>query len=366
MEYQHGGDIYRNQVELDYSANISPMGLPKGVQAALVKAVGQCHCYPDSSSERLISALSQYHQIASDFLICGNGAADLIFQIAGGLKPESAVLLSPSFLEYEQALAAGNCKIGWYHLPPASGFQFSVSHFLEWLKKRGRTELIFLCNPNNPTGCAVKKEDMIPLLKYCEEHGIYCVIDECFNEFMDEPDQYSLSGQAKEYSHLFILKAFTKLYAMAGVRLGYGICSDHGLLEQMEKVRQPWSVSSLAQAAGEAALKEKEYVNKTRAIVSRERNYMKEQIKMLGFQVYDSMANYIFFREKDHTLGKYIPSLYQQCLEKKILIRSCANYRGLDDSYYRICVRKRKDNERLLAVMKEIVAERNRSLWQKQ
>lgn len=360
MEYHHGGDIYTNNVTMDYSANINPLGLPQGVKEAVYKAADECACYPDSQSMKLRKELSGFHGVPMEYIICGNGAADLIFQIVQALKPKNALLIAPSFLEYEQALKASSCNVVHFALREEYGFQLNEKELKNWLEKSGVDfQMLFLCNPNNPTGFGVNKEVMAEILEYCRDHGIFCVVDECFNEFLQEPEQFSVLDLigCGGYENVFLLKAFTKLYAMAGLRLGYGICSQKEVLDQMNLIRQPWSVSSIAQAAGEAALKERSYVEKTRQLISCEREYLKSALSDLGFQVFDSMANYIFFKDlrpKALTLEKL---LYKQLLNRKVLIRSCSNYRGLDHTYYRICVKQRKENEAFLSILKSIVTE---------
>lgn len=356
MEYQHGGDIYRNRVDLDYSANINPYGLPAGVKEALWRAVGQCECYPDSESEKLREALSAAHGTLKERIICTNGAAELIFLIVRALKPRHAVLIAPSFLEYEQALKTEGCEIHWYDLQAESEFRLEPVDLIKWLEELAEhPDLIFLCNPNNPTGLALGKAELEPLLSYLESRQIFCVMDECFNDFLEEADLYSVLCSTNTRKNLFVLKAFTKIYAMAGIRLGYGICMDSGLLGRMKEMWQPWSVSSLAQTAGEAALKADGYVEETRKRIAYERIYMKQELETLGFLVFDSMANYLFFKDY-FSVGR--PFLYEECLKRRVLIRSCQNYRGLDSSYYRICIKKRKENDLLLKIFQEILAER--------
>lgn len=358
MEYQHGGDVYTNSVKIDYSANINPLGIPKGVKDAICGAVTDCSRYPDSQSASLRRKLSKFHGVSEDTIVCGNGAADLIFQVAAAIRPKQALLIAPSFLEYEQALHAVSCQITYYDLKAEEGFLLNVEDLLSWIQESNiQFQMIFLCNPNNPTGFAIAKERMEVFLEYCRRNHIFCVIDECFNEFLEEPQRYSVldSMNRLKWNHVFLLKAFTKIYAMAGIRLGYGICNDTKLLEQIHRLRQPWSVSSLAQAAGEAALLETEYVESTRRLIVKEREYMKQQLSILGFHIYDSMANYVFFKDTRPEALKQDKLLYHQLLLKQVLIRSCGNYRGLDGTYYRICVKRREENEEFLSILKNIL-----------
>lgn len=361
MEYQHGGDIYTNCVTMDYSANINPLGLPEGVREAVYRAADHCFCYPDSQSAALRRKLSEFHNVSAETIICGNGAADLIFQVVSAVRPKEALLIAPSFLEYEQALHSVSCNITYYGLKEEYGFALREQELIAWIEESSRSfQMLFLCNPNNPTGYALKKEQLKVLLDYCRKKHIYLVIDECFNEFLEDPQKYSVLEflRADSCKQVFLLKAFTKIYAMAGIRLGYGICNDRSILERIHHIRQPWSVSSIAQAAGEAALEERAYVEASRSLIAREREYLKESLTALGFLVYDSMANYIFFKDIRAEALEEEKLLYHQLLEKRVLIRSCANYRGLDSTYYRICVKQRKENDEFLSVLKFILTER--------
>ena len=171
-------------------------------------------------------------------------------------------------------------------------------------------------------------------------------VDECFLDFVPSPEKYTLKEYLETYDNLFLLKAFTKRYAMAGVRLGYGLCGNKGLLEKIEGVCQPWNVSSMAQAAGLAALQETEYVEKGRQVTFEELAYLKEQLTALGYPVYPSQANYVFFT------GPL--DLYEKLEQKKILIRDCSNYTGLSKGYYRVAVKKHEENQQLIRALKEI------------
>ena len=351
-EYGHGGDIYSQEVWLDFSANINPLGMPEGVKEAIRRGVELAAPYPDAACRRLRAALGEFYGVERDEIICGNGAADLIFQLALARRPGRALVTAPSFSEYEQALAVCGTKVRRCALREERGFAFDLE---EWMgeAEAWKPDLAFFCNPNNPTGLAERRETVEEMARFCGERGIFLVVDECFGEFLDEPESCSILGELGHFPGVFVLKAFTKLYAMAGVRLGYGFCSDSSVLEAMEAVRQPWSVSTLAQEAGIAALKETEYVEETRHMIRRQRDFLKDGLRELGFEVWDSQANYLFFRGRE--------GWKEDLLRRKILIRSCANYPGLDGRYYRICVRTGEDNEKLLRELRNI-AEKGRTV----
>lgn len=344
--YDHGGDIYSQEILLDYSANINPLGMPEGVKNAVRRAVDGAAPYPDSSCRRLRKALGDFHGTDWERIICGNGAADLIFQLVFALRPQKALLPAPTFSEYGQALRAAGCSVSYCFLKEENGFAFSLE---DWKREadRIRPDLAFFCNPNNPTGLAEKRETVEEMARFALERGIFLAVDECFQEFLDRPEDFSIMGEITRFPNLFLLKAFTKTYAMAGVRLGYGVCGDPGLTDRLEEVRQPWTVSSLAQEAGLAALEEEEYVRKARRLIREQRTKLREEMACLGLEVWNSQANYLFFRGPE--------GLKERLAARKVLIRSCSNYPGLDGRYYRICVGTEENNRKLLKELEEVL-----------
>ena len=222
-EYIHGGDIYRHPDVLDYSANINPLGTPPGVIRAAKDSMERvCH-YPDACQEKLKQALAEYEQVPVEWLICGNGAAELIFALVQAVKPKRALVLAPTFAEYAQALEAVGCEVNREILKKEDGFTLQ-DRILDRLQKED-LQMVFLCNPNNPTGILMDPKLLRKIVTLCEKRQIYLVVDECFLDFVPEPEAHTLKGELKGKKYLFLLKAFTKRYAMAGLRLGYGITS---------------------------------------------------------------------------------------------------------------------------------------------
>ncbi|QBE98689.1 pyridoxal phosphate-dependent aminotransferase [Blautia producta] len=343
--HAHGGDVYRHQNVTDFSANCNPFGTPESVKQAVARAMEQvCH-YPDVKCERLREAISHYEGVPAEQIICGNGAADLIFALVLALKPKKALLPAPTFAEYEQALATVDCEMKRYVLKEDTGF-FVGRDFLECITEE--LDIVFLCNPNNPTGVLMEQDFLEEVLFRCQKCGCILMLDECFVDFVEYPKEHTMKPFLEQNPGLFLLKAFTKRYAMAGVRLGYALCGNGPLLEKMQLVTQPWNVSVLAQEAGIAALSEKEYVERSMEAIHRERTRLLKSMGHLRYQTFASSANYIFFKGPEN--------LYEQCLERGILIRDCSNYYGLSKGYYRIAVRLREENNRLLQVLEEIQA----------
>lgn len=359
MEYQHGGDIYSNQVKWDFSANVNPLGMPEDVKEAVRRSAEESGCYPDSQCRKLVKSLAAYHQVQEEMILCGNGAADLIFQIAFALKPKTGLVMAPTFSEYAQALAAAESQVMFFPLKEEEGFAVNLVSLKGWVEEKidegNKPEIFFLCNPNNPTGLFLPAEELNSLAEFLEEKKIRLILDECFVDFLENPEEVSLIPYLREFPHLVILKAFTKLYAMAGLRLGYMLTADQVLLEKIWKTRQPWPVSTPAQMAGLAALSQEEYRCRTKEMIRDGRRQLAAGLSQLGFFVFPSQGNYLFFR--DQRKGIQEGALYRSCLKRGLLIRSCGNYPGLDGSYYRVCVKGKEENQILLSLLAEAVSE---------
>lgn len=364
MEYQHGGDIYSNQVDMDYSANISPLGLPKKVFQAAVSALAHCENYPDSQCRELRKALALHYHVPMEWIVCGNGAADLIFSAACSIKPKKALLPAPTFSEYGQALDAVECKKTVFRLSEKDGFSFTdkegavKKEFLECLQTE-KYDMLFLCNPNNPTGNRMEKKAVRQIVDVCKKTGTFVVLDECFCDFLEDEEHITFVSELKDNKHVLLLRAFTKMYAMPGLRLGYGMCSDPDRIQHLNAVRQPWGVSGIAQAAGIAALKETDYVRNVKKLIFQERKVLETGLKKLGFLVYTGNVNYLLFRVPEDLLQMEQENayIYHAMLKRKILIRDCRNYQGLTGGYYRICVKGKKENQIFLGQIEDALNE---------
>ena len=340
----HGGNVYKYKGCTDFSANCNPLGTPEGVIEAGIAGLYQAAQYPEVGYAPLRKAIAEYESVNAEQVICGNGAAELIFTLCRAINPKHALLLAPTFAEYQQALESIGCEITYHYLLNVDGFALKKDF---WQALKPDMDIVFLCNPNNPTGVLTDREFLLEILETCRRNEIFLAVDECFQDFIESPDEYTLKDQLNSYKNLFLLKAFTKRYAMAGIRLGYGLTGNAELMEQMEACVQPWNISTIAQNCGIAALEEKEYVEKSRRMIFEEQKFLKTEMEQLGLHVFDSRANYIFFKGPE--------DLFERCLEKKILIRDCSNYKGLGKGYYRIAVKLHEDNQRLICVLQKIL-----------
>lgn len=341
--YGHGGDVYRNEVRYDFSANINPLGTPELVRQAVARSADSVAAYPDPYCTRLRAALGERLHVPESWLICGNGAAELIYQFVGGLHPGKVLLPVPSFLEYEDALRAFGVEPELFFLRREEGFSLS-EEILEQIRED--TSALILCNPNNPTGVLIPPALLERILERCRATGTWLFLDECFYDLTDEERAYTLLPRLEPGDRVFLLRAFTKLYGMAGLRLGYGICPREAFLDEMCRLVQPWNVSTPAQMAGLAALECQSFARESRAVIRREKEFLCRELAGLGMDVLPGKANYLMLRgPKD---------LYDRLLERGILIRSCENYRGLSNRDFRIAVRSRGENEALLRVLRSL------------
>ena len=372
MLHKHGGDIYSYREIKDFSANINFRGMPESVRSRAVAAVDASVHYPDPEYRMLRHALAererkQYRKKAEEQpsfaagdlqdgmmlleeeIICGNGAAEVMFTLASTLRPKKALLAVPSFFEYEQALVCAGCEIHHYYLKKEQDFRLD-GDFL--LSVSPDTDIIILGNPNNPTGRFIDREILCELLEFCKRKNIFLVLDESFLDFLTESDRKrTMEGVERihDYSRLFVIRSFTKMYAMPGLRFGYGICSDRKLLEQMRTLMQPWNVSVPAEAAAVAASEELEFAGETAEMISVNREWMKLSMEKAGYRVFPSSTNFLLFQADKQ--------LKEVCLESGFLIRDCSNFPGLEMTedgctWFRICVRGREENEALMEALR--------------
>lgn len=339
--YTHGGDVWNYGDILDFSANLHPLGMPPRVLEAAQAAVAAAVHYPDPLCRTLRDAIALRDGVKADDVICSNGAAELIFRLCFALQPQKALVTAPAFSEYETALHLCKCAVD--HYPLMADRQFNLdAGILDAIHPA--LDVLFLCHPNNPTGRLIEPGLLAKITARCRETDTRLIVDECF---MELTDGYSLTGAVAANPHLFLLRAFTKTYAIPGLRLGYGLCADRILLEQLYCLGQPWTVSNVAQAAGIAACACPDWVEQGRELLRQERPRLTAALRNLGFTVWESHANYVLFCAPGQM------NLRERLLKKGVLIRACGNFHGLSPDFYRVCVRKAQDNDILIQALQE-------------
>lgn len=354
MKHIHGGDIYAdnwNEEPLDFSANINPLGMPDSVREAAQQAIAGCLHYPDPFCRALRRAIAARNAVTPQQVFCGNGAADVLYRLMLTLAPKKILLPAPTFAEYEEAARLVGSEIVRFPL----GSDLTVTQAY-WDAVTPDMDLVVLCNPNNPTGLLTPKGLVKKGMERCAEVGARLLVDECFHDFLCEPEHSVLTDQLADNPHLILLRSFTKMYAMPGIRLGYCLSSDPQLVDRLYEAGAPWSVSGIAQACGIAAAQDTDFPRKTRAYVALQRAALKRGLEDLGLHVIDGQVNYLLFR------NLCIPDLQRRLHDRGILIRPCANYHGLDDTWFRIAVRNETENFVLLHTLRQLKEE---SAWQK-
>lgn len=339
----HGGDIYRNRVQLDFSVNINPFGMPETVKEALENAVGDAVRYPDICAEQLTAAISAWTNVPKEQLVCGNGASELFMAVVHALHPKKILIPVPSFYGYEKAAKAAGCELSFYELSKENEYALEEG-ILEKLTEE--VDLLFLANPNNPVGNLIEPSLLTGIAKRCRKQNITLVLDECFIAFTGTQKMDSFCVRMMEYPNVIIIQAFTKLFAIPGVRLGYLMCGNRETAAQIREQLPEWNLSVFAQKAGTAACNETEYVKTSVDFICKEREWLKEKLEKQNIYVYPSKANYLLLKTK-------LP-LYDGLLKRGILIRDCSDFRGLGREYYRVAVKNREENEELLKAIEEI------------
>ena len=326
--YTHGGDVYRNPIEYDFSVNVNPLGMPLASIQAAHEGIVLAGRYPDYRAEQLCRAIAKAKNIPADRIIPGNGAAELLYAL-GQTIPGKALTIAPTFTGYAEAVAAGGGELCY-----AGNEQELLAKLDDSIR------LVFLCNPNNPTGTLFTRDQILRVLEKAEQMQAYVCVDECFLPFLEEEASYSMLPYLTEHPRLLVLRAFTKIYCMAGLRLGYLACGDVDLQSKIRAKIQPWNTSIPAQMAGIAALSDTEYLAKTRENLQAERAYLVPRLRELVAEVYDGYGNFLLFRDE--------PDLKERMLDVGVLIRVCDDFVGLDDTYFRIGIRSHSENQEFI------------------
>lgn len=368
---RHGGDIYRNRVKLDISVNCNPLGMPGAVREAAEAAIHDCEAYPDAQCEKLRSALARSQRLPADWYVFGNGAASILYQSLQALRPKRVLLPAPGFVEYERAAAAVGADCRFFDsLSQPYQSDDQTEYQTEQTKRESsfppleealgqEVDLVILCSPNNPTGRLISADGLEKLLAHIQNQKTVLLLDECFMDLSAQEKAadhsllaiwqrlYETTASPKQLpERIILLKAFTKTYAMPGLRLGYALIPDPVLRGRILGQQPSWEVSIPAQAAGLAAVDQVNYLQQARSLIAAEREKLMAALRKFGFTVLPSDANFLLF---------YSPHpLYRKLLEQGILIRDCSDYRGLTEGWYRLCVSLPEQNEVVIQALKGI------------
>jgi len=347
QQIPHGGPfsiIHPSSDILDFSSNINPMGISSLMRKTIKNQLDTIQIYPDSESTQLRKNLQRYTKIPSSQIVVGNGATEIIYNFCQAfLSNKTSVLIPiPTFGEYESAAKLSGVKVSFFK---TMNLEKDIDDFISKIPNNG---CVFICNPNNPTGNLITKKTLQKIIILANKRKTLVFIDECFIELVPDHNE-SIIKLVKKYDNLFILRSLTKSFALAGLRIGYGIGSKQ-MISILNKIKIPWNVSGLAQQAASIALSHSSYLTKVKKIIKKESYYLINYIsKLKGFQCNATSTNFILIKTK--TKSKI---LQKKLLKKKILIRDCSTIRGLNDNYIRIAVKTRKENEKLIKALERL------------
>lgn len=328
---------------LDYSSNINPLGCHPGVKKYLKKQMGLLSIYPDSDSDELRKNLSWYTKIPEKQIVVGNGATEIIYNFCKAfLNKKTPILIPiPTFSEYEAAAKLQNCKISFFK---TMNLNDDFNDFIYKIPKNG---CVFVCNPNNPTGILISRKKMQKIIQASSKKSSLVFVDECFIELSDT--KQSIIKDIKKFENLFVLRSLTKSFGLAGIRIGYGL-GNKKIVNILNNIKIPWNVSGIAQKAASAALCYHNYLEKSSKMILNEKINLKKSIsKIKGFSCYDSDTNFILIKTKIKS-----NILQKKLLEKKILVRDCNTFRGLNNNYIRVAVKKPKENKKLIKALEAV------------
>lgn len=349
----HGGNLkyYSEKYKipqtllLDFSANINPLGPEKIIFEVLSANMLNIKDYPEPNSETLLNIASDIFKINKDNFIFGNGAAELLFLLVNHLKPKKVFIPAPSFSEYERAGKASGADIVFFNLTDEfNNFEKS------FLKEAEEGDIVFLCNPNNPTGTFFSEEMIFSLLEELNEKNAFLFIDESFVDFLDKEKYFSVRDITNESNNLFVLYSLTKIYGIPGLRLGM-LFGKPSVVQELYEKKDPWNVNIFAQKAGEILLADKDFKEKTRKYFTEERKRMVNKLLEIPFlKVYEPNANFVFLEILNE---KNTNDLQEALIKDKIMIRNCENYPGLSNKFFRIAIKKQEENDFLCSKLKE-------------
>jgi threonine-phosphate decarboxylase len=355
----HGGEVldaadktgFKRERILDFSSSVNPLGPSKKALEAAKSSFKEIPAYPDSNSNELRQAIaSHYNQLSKNNVVVGNGSTELMYLFAEAFmkKGETALIPAPTFGEYESAVRKTGETAKFVKL----GRDFNVDAGAFSCEMTG-AKIVFLCNPNNPTSILVPNETLTDIVEQALEQDSLVFLDEDFLEFVENEKALSMINKIKKYPNLFILRSFTKIYGLTGLRVGYGIANEE-IINVLLCAKIPWNVNCLAQAAAVAALKDDEHLRVTRELIKKEKTKLLNELSSIkSFKIYPPDANFFFIDIRKS--GLTATELKNKLLQQGILIRDCTSFRGLDEYFVRVAVKTHTENERLIEVLKGIV-----------
>ncbi|MBI2495967.1 MAG: threonine-phosphate decarboxylase [Candidatus Omnitrophica bacterium] len=339
---------------VDFSVDLNPLGFPAGVRDAVLKCLDDIQCYPDPDARALSQAIAAYHQVPVEVVLPGNGSAELITLVTRLQPLTKALVVVPTFTEYEWAAEQAGAVVSYQSLEEADGFQLNVAA-ANWPDGLRGVDLVFLCNPNNPTGIALPKDKVLQLAHRCLAAGALLIVDEAFMEFVEQPELCSVVPDAASLSHVMVLRSLTKLFAVPGLRLGYLVACP-SIVERLRALQQPWPLNTFALAVGAQLFNETDYIGRSRRTITALRGELDRSFRAIpGLAPFPSVTNFILCKLTDERITS--DELCERLARRGILIRNCDDFTGLEPGrWIRLAVRTQDENARLTAALREVSA----------
>lgn len=359
-DHFHGSDleqierIYHIKKEdiISFSANVNPLGISYQLKTTLSEQLDAITTYPDRDYTALRRCIAGYAGTQPENVIVGNGSTELISLFIQTRHPKKALILGPTYSEYEREISLGGGTTHYYPLKEADDFQMDTGDFCAKLK--GSIDLLVLCNPNNPTSTAITAKEMRKILDTCMQYGIFVMVDETYVEFATGGDKITAIPLTNYYNNLIILRGTSKFFAAPGLRLGYAITGNQDLAKAINTRKNPWTINSLAEIAGRLMFQDAEYIDQTQQLITAERNRIYTLISSWDtVKVYQPQANFILMKilKEEVTAA----ALFDHCIKKGLMIRNCSSFPFLDNKYVRFCLMKPEQNDRLIESFSELL-----------
>lgn len=357
----HGSDI--EQIEsyygipkeqiVKFGANVNPLGLSDSVRKSLAKHLDIITSYPDRDYKSLRKAIADYCNVSMDYVVTGNGSTELISLLISQRNARHALVIGPTYSEYERELSLTGGCISTYYLPESRNFQLDIDDLTNALS--GDVDFLILCNPNNPTSSALRQDELKNVLQKCKERSIFVMIDETYVEFAPSVEEITAMPLVSAFDNLMIIRGVSKFYAAPGLRLGYGVTSNQEFLRTLKKHQNPWSLNSIGAFAGELMLQDEDYIKNTRNLILSERDRCLRVLQKLRYaKVYPAYGNFILIKILKENLTSF--DVFETAIKQGMMIRDCSSFEGLPGEYIRFCIMKPEDNTRLLACLSDLLA----------
>lgn len=356
MSEKHGANLFdlekklgfKKDEILDFSSNINPFGASEKAKEKVKERIDDVSIYPDPDYHKLREAISEYADCNKDSIVLGGGATELIVSYIDTINPKKALILYPSYSEYEKDLKKLDCIIEKYFAKKEDGFKVSVEKFKKKIED-GKYDLVIICNPNNPTGFCFTKNEIEEIVSGVKD--TFFMVDETYIEFT-EKEIYSSANLVDRYNNLYVIRGTSKFFSTPGIRLGYGIIGNEKIRKSIKESLPLWNINILATIMGEIMFIDKEFINKTLLHVKKEIKNLVESLKTIEYiKVYETKGNFVLC---EISSGKEASNLYNSLAEKGMIIRDCNSFEGLDKNFFRVCILKTEDNENLIKEMKKI------------